>query len=654
MRIKPGYLKDKQFIKKILISFIALLLVLFIFRSPLIKLIINSRINRFNETHHAELHIGKLHMKGFLGVRIDELFLKPVIGDTLFRAGTIVADFNLRTLLGGKLSLKALTLCDAALTIKWKDSTNNYSFLSRYNQEGKQSSSDSITAYDKRCERILSMIFDIIPSRVNIRNFTISSKTPRLLSSFHIKKMTIRKNGFSLYVLQKNDRKDCDWITAGYVDKSNKEIHLRCYPAQNNKVIIPFIREKFGAYVAMDTLHLNFSSGQSKNNILPLFCSFSVKGLKIKHRRISADEVGFDKLLVSLNINIGDNYIEIDSSSELGFNKLLINPYLRYRKELSKEITLRLDKRDCPAADLFESLPEGLFANFKGFSSSGKLSYHLYFDADLKNPDSLVFESDLRCRHFIIKSFGISDLTRMNNSFEYTAYEKGEPVASFIVGPENPNYISLDRISLTLKNAVMTSEDAFFYQHRGFIMESIKEAIATDIREKRFARGGSTITMQLVKNVFLNRNKTIARKLEEALIVWLIENCALTSKERMFEVYLNIIEWGPGIYGIQAASHFYFNKKPLNLSLPESVFLASIIPRPKWFMYCFNPDGSLKDYESNALKRITERMVKYNFIPPEDTAMMTSCIKLTGRAKDLLKTGDTIHPDTLIYQEMIF
>ena len=97
----------------------------------------------------------------------------------------------------------------------------------------------------------------------------------------------------------------------------------------------------------------------------------------------------------------------------------------------------------------------------------------------------------------------------------------------------------------------MQSEDGAFFYHKGFLPDAIREALIYDLQVKRFARGGSTITMQLVKNVFLNRNKNFARKLEEALIVWLIETERLTSKERMYEVYLNIAEWGPLIYGIR-------------------------------------------------------------------------------------------------------
>src|SRR6185436_18879584 len=114
-----------------------------------------------------------------------------------------------------------------------------------------------------------------------------------------------------------------------------------------------------------------------------------------------------------------------------------------------------------------------------------------------------------------------------------------------------------------------------------------KKSIAQNYKAGKFVRGGSTITMQLVKNVFLSRNKTVARKAEEALIVWLIESNRLVSKERMFEIYLNIVELGPNIYGVNEASRFYFNKKVSELTMSESIFLASLLPRPKWFKYCF-------------------------------------------------------------------
>src|SRR5699024_10541060 len=132
--------------------------------------------------------------------------------------------------------------------------------------------------------------------------------------------------------------------------------------------------------------------------------------------------------------------------------------------------------------------------------------------------------------------------------------------------------------------------------HEGFVPKAIKASIATNFKERAFKRGGSTISMQLVKNVFLKREKTLARKVEEMLIVWLIEHNNIITKERMFEVYLNIIEWGNNVYGIGEAARYYFLKDPAQLNVGESIFLASIVPRPKSGLYRFDANGVLKSF----------------------------------------------------------
>jgi hypothetical protein len=244
---------------------------------------------------------------------------------------------------------------------------------------------------------------------------------------------------------------------------------------------------------------------------------------------------------------------------------------------------------------LFRSLPGGLFTNLEGIKTSGKLEYHFYTNIDFSIPDSLKLESSLKGEKFRIESFGNVDFRYVNSDFEYTAYENGVPVRTLWVGPSNPNFRPLESISHYLQVCVLQSEDGGFFYHNGFLPESIREAMVVNIKDRRFRRGGSTISMQLVKNLFLSRNKTLARKVEEMLIVWLIENNRLISKERMFEIYLNIIEWGPGIYGITEASHFYFHKEPNELTINESIFLASIIPSPK---------RALKDLETYNLPEI--------------------------------------------------
>ena len=153
--------------------------------------------------------------------------------------------------------------------------------------------------------------------------------------------------------------------------------------------------------------------------------------------------------------------------------------------------------------------------------------------------------------------------------------------------------------------------------------------------------------MQLVKNVFLNRHKNIARKLEEALIVWLIESQRLTSKERMYEVYLNIIEWGPMVYGAAEASRFYFEKEPADLSVSEAIFLASIIPKPKHFRSVFNPDATLRENQLEYYRVIARRLAAKGLMTEEEAEIFRPDVQVKGEARRFLNEENEIeHRDT--------
>ncbi len=188
-------------------------------------------------------------------------------------------------------------------------------------------------------------------------------------------------------------------------------------------------------------------------------------------------------------------------------------------------------------------------------------------------------------------------------------------------------------------------EDPSFFSHNGFIGEAFKQSIIKNIKAKKFARGASTISMQLVKNVFLTREKTLSRKLEEILLVYILENNRITSKSRMFEVYLNIIEWGPNIYGIGEASKFYFAKNPSELSVAESIYLASIVPRPKKFMYQFTPEGELKSSGYTTQRYITNIMLRRGLLQSEDTLHQIKNIYARGPASAYFKMKITAPVD---------
>jgi len=229
----------------------------------------------------------------------------------------------------------------------------------------------------------------------------------------------------------------------------------------------------------------------------------------------------------------------------------------------------------------------------------------------------------------------------------HTVYENEQPVDQIFVSYSNPNFVPLQKISPYLRNALLCTEDGAFYWHRGFIQEAFKNALIQNLKRKRFARGGSTITMQLVKNLYLNRHKTISRKLEEMLIVWTIENMRLCSKDRMFEIYLNIIEFGPSIYGVSKGSQFYFNKKPSDLTLPEAIFMASIVPKPKHFASSFDSTGTLKPAVQDFLKFVANRMLGKQMISQAEFDAFQPQVELKGQAKKFLKS-DTLSLDELL------
>ncbi len=155
--------------------------------------------------------------------------------------------------------------------------------------------------------------------------------------------------------------------------------------------------------------------------------------------------------------------------------------------------------------------------------------------------------------------------------------------------------------------------------------------------------------MQLIKNVFLTREKTLSRKLEEILLVYLLENNRIASKERMLEVYFNVIEWGPNVYGIGEASSFYFQKKPIDLSLKECLFLASIVPKPKKFMYQFDDQGKLKSFANKHEEFMSKLMLRRGLLTPEDTIGQQMPVFISGRARKHMKfkVQDSIAADSL-------
>lgn len=142
-------------------------------------------------------------------------------------------------------------------------------------------------------------------------------------------------------------------------------------------------------------------------------------------------------------------------------------------------------------------------------------------------------------------------------------------------------WVPYDRISIHLKRAIIASEDAKFVDHEGFDWEGIQKAMEKNQKKGRFVAGGSTISQQLAKNLFLTPNKSYFRKAEEAVITLMLET--LWSKQRILEVYLNVIEWGNGVFGAEAAARHYYNISAAQLGPEQAARLAGMVPNPRFY-----------------------------------------------------------------------
>lgn len=167
--------------------------------------------------------------------------------------------------------------------------------------------------------------------------------------------------------------------------------------------------------------------------------------------------------------------------------------------------------------------------------------------------------------------------------------------------------VDYSEISIHMKRALVAGEDAKFMYHNGFDWDGIRAALAKNNQKGRVVAGGSTISQQLSKNLFLTNGRSYIRKGEEMIITWMMER--MWSKERILEVYMNVIEFGDGIYGVESASQIYFGKSASQLSASEAAKLAGIVPNPRYYQ------GHLRDRKMLRRVSVIKRYMRYSQVP---------------------------------------
>jgi len=631
---------------------IVILLIGFLFfRNELLDQAIDKAAVTMKLEYNSEFHVKKSSFDGLSGIELREITLAPHGLDTIFKIQRIKTSVNLWKLLIGDVQLGTLEIKNGYVQLTKKGKVKNFgAFLKKDKNEPK---TDKKRDYAEFAYRIISKVLNLVPTDMALENLVFKIDDNGKKATINIKKLTLFESKLESAIEVKTNTFSQRWRINGMADPRNKKGDLRFFNIDTGAIKVPYFDERYNLKMSFDSIRFNIQNIDMSGGELHLDGYSSISNLNINHRRIANKDVTIKNARFDYRFLLGSDFISIDSSSTFQFNKIKIHPYISYNTEEDTIYKLKITTPKMKTQDFITSLPDGLFTHFQGMEATGDFDYKLDFMYNKNKPNTIVFNSNVNKRNVKITKYGNINLTKLNGEFTYRAIDKGVPQRPIFVGASNPYYTPLDQISPYLQKCVLTSEDPSFMSHRGFINEAFKQSIVKNIRTKKFARGASTISMQLVKNVFLTREKTLSRKLEEILLVYIIESNRITSKQRMLEVYFNIIEWGPNVYGIGEAAEFYFQKTPADLNVRECLFLATIIPKPKKFMWQFDQEGLQKSYATKHQAFLRNLMFRRGLLVPEDTIGLSAPIVLTGRAHSLLniKVKDTTVVDSLDVKE---
>ncbi|MEO6776211.1 MAG: transglycosylase domain-containing protein [Kofleriaceae bacterium] len=262
------------------------------------------------------------------------------------------------------------------------------------------------------------------------------------------------------------------------------------------------------------------------------------------------------------------------------------------------EVRLLIPPIDCQR--MLDAFPVEMVPYMHGYKVRGVFDLDIHTAIDWSDLDNLELGGHIAINKCKVVDEPADSPKRLKDEFEqYVETEKGE-WSSFVVGPSNPDFVPIDQISPFLLKSIQSSEDFGFYKHHGFIPTEFRTALINNLKREKFVQGASSITMQMVKNVLLFREKTLARKLQELFLTWHVENTL--DKDRIFEIYLNVIEFGPDLYGIGPAAQYYFGKPAKDLNAVEAAFFSTILPDPK---------GRSAQYCANELTKWTKTKIEH-------------------------------------------
>lgn len=606
------------------------------------------------------------------------------VPDPLLEIKNIQIDIYLGGVFTGQFVQSVTIDSVSAQLIRTSDSTANYVSLIRAFQSSPQNAAESAQPEEKnKIARFIDTYLEKKLPSFDIRHLDLGYQDYSELKLAHRK---TKKKPYEIKLLDFNLKlresllRDAQFELRGMIRQDEAKNHVEVNGTLNHSkrrlllnalfdshFKIPFLNSVFDGNISLRGFDAEVFSIEGDDIRSNVKASLNINDMEIESEVIAEKKLRDVNLGFDLDLNAGPDDVIIHPETKVYFNKILgfIGGKVdRLHGEPVFDVHFKLPM--IAMDDFFSSIPPALMTRLEGIKVRGSFEFEAALNLDFSQLDSLKYRPALTLSEdFRVLSLGDSiEVKMLRDSFDYTFTREDKTDSIFLVGQSNPYFYPLDSMPPILINSVLFCEDNSFFKNDGFNVLQIGRSLRDNIRAKHFARGASTISMQFIKNIYLSREKTIARKFQELILTWLFNHEKYLDekhdkekhKRRLLEIYLNIIEWGPDVHGVGRATEFYFRKKPKDLTVGESVFLATIIPNPKKYDRYFE-DGEPKKKHANFMNLIVKMLHEKDIIDSLTMAQNLPCtFRITGEARRFMagiKAADSTDTEDEIYYKDI-
>jgi hypothetical protein len=364
----------------------------------------------------------------------------------------------------------------------------------------------------------------------------------------------------------------------------------------------------------------------------------AVAGLNLSHELLAREvvrDVGFS-VDIDAKVDPAARRLQLErlAIDRAGVELLAHGELVHTAARAQRHYRVELEVPPVGCQQVLDAIPRELVPGLIGFELDGQFSANMKIDADFADLDALELTADIGLAGCHVRAAPRrASVEYLSGAFVHRVTMRDGRTARVGLYTGSSSYTPLSNISRYMSEAVLTTEDGSFRRHDGFNRTQLEVALRRNLQSGKVRLGASTITMQMVKNVLLSHERTLSRKLQELFLTWWVEQAL--SKQRIMELYLNVIEFGPGIYGVSNASRHYFGKHPSELTSLEAAMLATMLPSPvrRHVHYC---NGALDQRFEEKVRGVHDLMLERGRITADEHQVYAAM----GLTFDLIERGD--------------